>query len=234
MVIVLNFRYRSSRRASTNSPSRRISTSGSSRRVYTNGLSRRASTDGKSRRVSTNGNNTEEFFLVMDQQGARGNGDFGNISLAPVLADFELEDRDAIMNGRNTVDGGRIKGEMGGRYSMQTYDSKMFQTGRQKRSVGSGNRRLSYMTDMYDESDSGISDYDIALKSTPSQEYLEDETPYRRRSGQVIVESRRRRSSRAKPLIRSSNEQKTSHFELEPRRISRVYVNNGYISDSIV
>lgn len=190
--------------------------------------------NGPSRRASASESTNEQFFLVMNPQNLDGNGDPDNIALAPVSFDVGQNKKTAIRSRRNTFDDGFIQTNRSGRYSMQVSDSRLLQNDRRNMSVSTTNRKLSYISDLQGESDSGISDYGINPISSLYQESLATEMPYRRKSRQVFIEENRRRNSRIKPHMRPSNASRTSQFEMKPRKFSRVYVNNGYESDSIV
>ena len=169
----------------------------------------------------------------MSPQYLDGNGDLDSIALAPVSFDVEQNKKTDIRSRRYAIDDGFIQNDRGGSHSMQFSDSRLLQGDRRTLSFSTESPKFNYANDVYGESDSGISDYGINPISTTYQESLVNEMPYRRRSRQVLVEEKRRRS-RIKPHIRRYNASRTSQFEMKPRKFSRIYVNNGYESDSIV
>ena len=171
----------------------------------------------------------------MDPLDQYGNGEFYDMAFGPVSFDARQEENNEMKRRFVVDDDGFTQSKQRMGYNTELYDSRLLQNGRRKMSASIKSRKSRYVSDLGEESDSGISDYGFNLASMTSPVNLSDERLYgRRRSRQVATEPRRRSrsSSRTNPVKQDAN--MNSYFEMEPRRTSRTYLNNNFIDDSIV
>ena len=190
--------------------------------------------DGPAPRSSRRESTSEQFFLVTGSQYPGREGDSSDISLAPVSFGVEGDGIKEPSSQRRVVEDIFAKNDRSRRNSLQVIDSRLVQDGRRRRSIGSGSRKVSdvFISDRFNESDSGISDFGFNPTYRMDRENLPVDTAKTRSSRQVTVQPKRRRRSRAKPP--RSNTSRDIQLEVQPRRISRVYVNDAYMSDSVV
>ena len=167
-----------------------------------------------------------------------GDGEFHNMALGPASFDARQEETNKMKRRSVFDDDGFTQSKQRMRYNSELYDSRLLQNGRREMAASIKSRKSSYVSDLVEESDSGISDYGFNLPSMTNQDNMSDERVYgRRRSRQAAAEPRRRSrsSGRINPLKESTaNMTRNGYFEMEPRRMSRMYLNNTFMDDSIV